>query len=402
MASAAGIIPSYPTDTSHFAVRVQRPLVAYNRLVAILLKAQDRFNDDSLSEKLADWSFELLHLVDTARGRFKLIEPAVQALVNKVSLEILINPHDGSPLEEPVIEKGMVYERWMHEHFRKTIEGRLTADRGPRPATVSPHIFAKEIIDFLDDLRRESGEMGYLDWARQQKIEEGVSPEDYQELAVKDPETHLLLCQKLLEDAAVEESYMQYFKAKDAELTLEGLEHEKALKLGVLAATEQESLLSSALHSTHESQEADSAAAEALHHRAERLAKKTDTEVRSFGKALEAHRDERSTMLEASELKMESDRRAHLDTVERLQAESKQRRQAEAATIHEFTPQIARIRSDRNKLVYDKYSRRADLAYLTRQSELLKSERDRLEARNRELTQWNDDNDGGSGSCSVM
>lgn len=390
----------FTTGSSQFILTVSKPWDAYTRLISILTTEQDHFYDNSLSKKLAQWSFEVLELIHTKKKDLISINTSLQILIDQLVNEILINPHDGAHLEEPVIQEEerikIVYERWMVNHFESTLKEKFLK------TTFRSHVFAQKIILFLDDLHKQSGGIGYLAWAHQKKIEEGITPKDYETLALKAPEDHYALCEQLIQDAICLETGLDYLQQKEQELILEQIEHEKTLKTAVLTATSQEASLDASLQATHTSQLKDSTSHEAWHHTAEELTRKTNASIDLLDTALKSHLSEKTSILSTCELKITADRDKYAAILANLEAVYKQKRRDEKAIISELAPQIAGIRSAKYQLFYDKYATKADISCLTRQDVYLTSEIERLEARNQELTDWVYNHSGGGSSCQIM
>jgi hypothetical protein len=105
--------------------------------------------DDTLSQDLLLWGTGVLrtiveHRDDSEDG----IATLAQERLGVLSREILINPIDQRPLEDPVIERGWTWEHRMHAEYRNFF---LTSPLDDQPMSSEPssHLFASEMIHWM-------------------------------------------------------------------------------------------------------------------------------------------------------------------------------------------------------------------------------------------------------------
>lgn len=107
---------------------------------------------DPLSIDLIQWGEELALLL--AEGDALNIE---QVAIKLHELrKILINPLDGSPLEEPQIAGGRIWEKWMLTQVKDLFEDTSCYPDGASLVDVENHPFAEEILQWLANIIKSS------------------------------------------------------------------------------------------------------------------------------------------------------------------------------------------------------------------------------------------------------
>jgi hypothetical protein len=105
--------------------------------------------DDILSKKLFTWGIDTCKMAikNGAKG-LTIIAAIAQERFDELS-KILVNPLDGSPLQEPVLEREWTWEAWQHAECRRLFSSVSPLDGEPMSPNPPSHLFVKEMIDWL-------------------------------------------------------------------------------------------------------------------------------------------------------------------------------------------------------------------------------------------------------------
>jgi len=198
--SSSGLVLRLRLPSEQRDLRVSRTIQTHlGRFVEILDQHQSL--TDALSLGISRWGSQVSSLI-LDRGSLSE-EDFIQAIADKVEelrKRILINPLDRAPLQEPLLVNDEVWEGWMLRHYR-ALSRYSPYDRRVLGAA-SPHIFAKEMIAWLEEvvqpsedrvlsllanrmrsLQVDNEQEGRLDPSKADKIDPNLALAVYQELA---------------------------------------------------------------------------------------------------------------------------------------------------------------------------------------------------------------------------
>jgi hypothetical protein len=103
--------------------------------------------NDPLSQRVFSWGVSTLEKIEDPAEEEAFIKLAMER-TDELMREILINPIDGQPLKEPVLEHTWTWERWIHTDYRHLFNGISPLDGGPMENDPPPHLFAQEMLQW--------------------------------------------------------------------------------------------------------------------------------------------------------------------------------------------------------------------------------------------------------------
>jgi septal ring factor EnvC (AmiA/AmiB activator) len=131
------------TGPREYTLLLQNSRSASQSLSAILGRYLPQ--NDQLSLRIHQWGRSVFILESSSQYTLDQKMQLASIKVNDLVTNILISPFDNTPLREPVIENGIVWERTMYENFRRNCPTSPFVERQILGNPV-PHAFAEEMI----------------------------------------------------------------------------------------------------------------------------------------------------------------------------------------------------------------------------------------------------------------
>lgn len=137
--AAAAAVPAAPTATGYEQ--------AFHAVFRIIFEHPGDDWNDTLSQDIRVWSVKIAKVDLRALRSLDDVHTIACASVQELAEKVLLNPLDGSPLQEPVLERTWVWEKRMYDDYRELIN-RSPFDKEPMAAAL-PHTFAQKIMAWL-------------------------------------------------------------------------------------------------------------------------------------------------------------------------------------------------------------------------------------------------------------